>query len=258
MATDIAFSLGILSLLGKRAPLSLRVFLTALAIIDDLGGILTIAIFYTADISFTYLLAALGILVFLIILNFCKVTRQYLYIIPGLLMWYLVFNSGVHATIAGVLLAFTLPLRNIGRMEHKLHDPVSFIILPLFALANTAIILPGDFTPIFSSPVHHGILSGLALGKPLGIFLFSFIAVKVGIGVLPERVGRKHILGMGMIAGIGFTISIFMATLAFTDEETQVVAKIAIIGASLVSGLAGFIYLRMLGAKAVRGMKDPV
>jgi NhaA family Na+:H+ antiporter len=246
IATDIAFSLGVLSLLGNRVPLSIRIFLTALAIIDDLGGILTIAIFYAGALDFTYLFIAFVLLCVLAAMNLLKVKRHYPFIIPGILLWYCIFNSGVHATIAGVLTAFTIPLYRIDELEHKLHNPVNFIILPLFALANTAIILPADFSAIYTSVVHHGIISGLVLGKPVGIILFSLLAVKLGVAELPEGMNWKQVTGMGMIAGVGFTMSIFMAALAFSDDPTQLVAKVAILIASLVAGIAGYIYLRML------------
>jgi len=246
MATDIAFSLGILSLLGKRAPLSLRIFLTALAIIDDLGGILTIAIFYAGDIQWHYLLFGGGLLVVLTLMNVFRFRQYFFYFLLGIFLWYCIFNSGVHATIAGVLLAFTIPLHKIEKLEHALHDPVNFLIMPLFALANTAILLPDSFSTVFTSVVHHGIMSGLVLGKPIGILLFAFISVKLGISTLPAGIKWKQILGAGMIAGVGFTISIFMSTLAFKDPEVQIIAKVAVMGASLIAAIAGFLYLRFI------------
>jgi Na+:H+ antiporter, NhaA family len=252
MATDIAFSLGVLSLLGKRAPLSLRIFLTALAIIDDLGGILTIAIFYAEKIDWNYLAFAAGIMAVLTLMNLMKVKKYYLYFIVGTLLWYVIYNSGVHATIAGVLLAITIPLHKIDKLEHHLHDPVNFLILPLFALANTAIVLPQEFGFIFSSLIHHGIFMGLVLGKPVGIFLFSMLAVRLGIAKLPNGMGWRQLWGMGMIAGIGFTMSIFMATLAFRLPGNQLVAKVAIMGASLVAGILGFLYLKRLNRKKMK------
>lgn len=252
MATDIAFSLGILSLLGKKAPLSLRIFLTALAIIDDLGGILTIALFYSGNLSMVYLALAGIMWLVLIIMNLCKVSRSYLYFIPGLLLWYFVYNSGIHATIAGILLAFTIPVKKIGTLEHALHDPVNFLILPLFALANTTITFPGNTDTVFSSPVHQGILTGLFIGKPLGIFLFSFLAVKMRIAALPDGMNLKHLLGMGLVAGIGFTMSIFMATLAFSSPEVQLIAKIAIISASVLSGVCGYFFLKLMKKKPLK------
>jgi NhaA family Na+:H+ antiporter len=249
MATDIAFSLAVLSLLGKRAPLSLRIFLTALAIIDDLGGILAIAIFYTSEIHWTYLLLGAGLLLLLGILNLLKVRRYSVYLIPGLLLWYLVFNSGIHATIAGVLLAFTIPLHKTEKLQHALHDPVNFIIMPLFALANTAIVLPDSFSFIFDSEVHHGILMGLVFGKPIGIFLFALLSVRLGFASLPDGMTWKQLWGTGMVAGIGFTMSIFIATLAFDLPGIQLIAKVAIMTASLISGIAGFLYLYLLNKR---------
>ncbi len=249
MATDIAFSLGILSLLGRKAPLSLRIFLTALAIIDDLGAIVAIAIFYTSTISWTYLGLAGLIMVVLIVMNLLKVQRHLPYFLLGAILWYLVFNSGVHATVAGVLLAFTIPLKKIGKLEHALHDPVNFIILPLFALANTAILLPTEFAVVFTSNVHHGILTGLFIGKPLGITLLCFLTVKLGLASLPDNLRWGHIVGMGLIAGIGFTMSIFIAALAFDTPDVQLIAKVAIIGASLVSGVSGYLYLKLMARR---------
>lgn len=251
MATDIAFSLAVLSMLGGRATFALRVFLMALAIIDDLGGILTIAIFYAEKIDWTFLFMGIGMLFVLIMLNLLKVKKYYLYMMLGVLLWYFFFNSGVHATIAGVLLAFTIPLHKIEELVHALHDPVNFFILPIFALANTAIILPDEYGPIFTSVVHHGIFTGLVIGKPLGIFLFSWLAVKLRIASLPKKMTWNEVLGMGMVAGIGFTISIFMSTLAFKIPEIQTTAKVAIIGASILAGVLGFIYLRLLSKKRV-------
>ncbi|MEZ5018169.1 MAG: Na+/H+ antiporter NhaA [Flavipsychrobacter sp.] len=246
MATDIAFSLGVLSMLGKRTPFSLRVFLMALAIIDDLGGIVTIAIFYAETINWTYLFMAGGLLFVLSLLNILKMKRYYIYFIFGIFLWYFFFNSGVHATIAGVLLAFTIPLHKIEDLIHSLHDPVNFIILPLFALANTTIVFPSDFAPIYASIVHWGVFTGLVAGKPIGIFLFSWLAVKFKIAALPKGMNWYQLIGMGMIAGIGFTMSIFMATLAYKLPEIQVIAKVGILGASLVAGLTGFLFIYRL------------
>ncbi len=247
MATDIAFSLGILSLVGRKAPLSLKIFLMALAIIDDLGGILAIAIFYAGNINWSYVGLAGIVFTGLISLHLLRIHKSYLYFIAGLFLWYFVYNSGIHATIAGVLLAFTIPVKRIEKLEHSLHDPVNFLILPIFALANTTIVIPGNFLAVFNSPVHHGVFMGLLLGKPAGILLVCFLAVKAGIGVLPGDISWKQLSGMGLIAGIGFTMSIFIAALAFPQPEVQLIAKLAVIGASLISGIAGFIYLKMLG-----------
>ena len=249
MATDIAFSLGILSLLGNRVPLTLKIFLTALAIIDDLGAILAIAIFYTDELHTMYLYTGAGVFAMLLLLNTLKVKNLLFYFIPGIILWYCIFNSGIHATIAGVLLAFCIPLSKINSLEHTLHDPVNFIIMPIFALANTAIHFPADMLQAFSHSVSFGIIAGLVLGKPLGIFLFCFAAVKLKLASLPPGTSWKQLWGVGMIAGVGFTMSIFIATLAFDDAETQVVSIMSVIGASLVAALAGFIFLRALSRR---------
>ncbi|MBP1652153.1 MAG: Na+/H+ antiporter NhaA [Bacteroidetes bacterium] len=244
MATDIAFSLGVISLLGKRVPLALKIFLTALAIIDDLGAIVTIAVFYTATLHQIYLLAAGGILIGLFVMNKFKVQRLIFYFIPGIILWYCILHSGIHATVAGVLLAFTIPLNKLDNLIHHLHKPVNFIIMPLFALANTAIVIPTPLGPILQHTINYGIIAGLVLGKPLGIFLFSFIAVKTRIAALPSQSNWSQLLGVGLLAGIGFTMSIFIATLAYTDVNWQVYSKIAVMIASLIAGIAGYLYLR--------------
>lgn len=244
MATDIAFSLGVISLLGKRVPLALKIFLTALAIIDDLGAIVTIAVFYTAALHVAYLLAAVAIMILLVALNKFKVQPLIFYFIPGIILWYCILHSGIHATIAGVLLAFTIPLTKIDALIHHLHKPVSFIIMPLFALANTAIVFPSEMGTIFQHTISYGIIAGLVLGKPLGIFLFSWIAVKTRIAALPSQSTWHQLWGVGLLAGIGFTMSIFIATLAYTDANWQVYSKIAVMTASLIAGVAGYLYLR--------------
>jgi NhaA family Na+:H+ antiporter len=182
-------------------------------------------------------------------MNLLKVRQYAIYFVLGLLLWYGVFNSGVHATIAGVLLAFTIPLHKAEQLEHALHDPVNFIIMPLFALANTAILLPDSFSFIFQSAVHHGILMGLVFGKPIGIFVFALLSVRLGFASLPDGMTWKQLWGTGMIAGIGFTMSIFIATLAFDLPGIQLIAKVAIITASLISGIAGFLYLYLLNKR---------
>lgn len=252
MATDIAFSLGILSLLGKRVPMSLKILLTALAIIDDLGAIIAIAIFYTAQIHWVYLGLAGLCLLLLIVFNLFKVQRQYLYFFVGIMLWYCLFNSGVHATLTGVLLAFTIPLSKIPKLEHHIHDPVNFIILPVFALANTAIILPAHtWSILLKEATTYGIAGGLILGKPIGILLFSFLAVKLKLAQLPKGLNWHHVAGMGMIAGIGFTMSIFISMLAFNDASDQVSAKIAVLMASLISAIIGYMYLKQLFKKSL-------
>jgi NhaA family Na+:H+ antiporter len=250
MATDIAFAIGILSLLGKRVPLSLKIFLTALAVIDDLGAILVIAVFYTSSISVPYLLAALGIFLVLITLNKLKILALTPYLIGGVIMWYCMLNSGVHATITGVLLAFAIPFRDgkkatpSARLLHFLHKPVSFFILPVFALANTALIFDNNWSAL-AQPLSIGIILGLFLGKPLGILAFSFLSVKLGICDLPANIKMKHIFGVGFLGGIGFTMSIFITLLAFGDPNLIKIAKIAVIAGSIVSGMTGFLWLKI-------------
>jgi len=249
MATDIAFAVGILSLLGKRVPPSLKVFLTALAVVDDLGAILIIAIFYTASLAITNLLIALAIFGFLLVLNRMKVHNLIPYIIGGAAMWYFMLNSGVHATITGVLLAFAIPFGDGNEkspsfiLQHFLHRPVAFIVLPLFALANTCIPLAGSIRDGLSQSYSLGIISGLAIGKPLGIWLFSFIAVTVGLCTLPDGLNWKRITGAGFLGGIGFTMSVFITLLAFKDTDIVNNSKIAILAASLISGITGFLWL---------------
>jgi len=250
MATDIAFALGILSLLGNKVPTSLKVFLTALAVIDDLGAIIVIAIFYTKSIAWTYLLIAIAIWLGLLILNRLKVHNLIPYIVGGIVMWYCMLNSGVHATITGVLLAFAIPFGNGDEnsssymLQHRLHRPVAFIILPLFALANTAVMINADWQQSLTEPIGAGILGGLIAGKPIGIMVISFIAVKLGICNLPSDIGWKQILGAGLLAGIGFTMSIFITLLAFDNDVFINNAKFLILIASFVSGLLGFLWLQ--------------
>ncbi|CAA9195499.1 Na+/H+ antiporter NhaA [Flavobacterium collinsii] len=250
MATDIAFAIGILSLLGKKVPSSLKVFLTALAVIDDLGAIIVIAIFYTTSIAFVNLAIALGIWIFLFILNRMKVQNLIPYLIGGVIMWYFMLNSGVHATITGVILAFVIPFGNGDenstsyKLQHFLHKPVAFFILPLFAVANTCIAIESDWHEGLNHPNTYGIILGLVVGKPLGILLFSAIGVSLGLCSLPKNLKWAHILGAGMLGGIGFTMSIFITILAFKDPETIIFSKIAILIASVLSGLLGLVYLK--------------
>ncbi|MDR2954238.1 MAG: Na+/H+ antiporter NhaA [Prevotella sp.] len=254
MATDIAFALGILSLLGSRVPTSLKVFLTALAVIDDLGAIVVIAIFYTSSLSWISLLIALGIFVLLLLLNKkFNVTNMIPYIIGGVVMWYFMLNSGVHATIAGVLLAITIPFKKgdphcmSNRWQHSLHYPVAFLILPLFALANTAMVIEGNWDQSIGEPFALGILFGLIVGKPVGITLFSFITVKSGLCALPRGVKWKALLGAGMLGGIGFTMSIFITLLAFNGNMHYInESKLMILLASLTSGIIGYTWLNFV------------
>ena len=251
MATDIAFALAILSLLGNRVPISLKVFLTALAVIDDLGAIIVIALFYTETLLWTNLLIALGIFVLLLIFNRLKVKSLIPYLAGGILMWYFMLHSGVHATITGVLLAFTIPFGNGTEksaayvLQHFLHKPVAFWILPLFALANTAIVVSSNIGEIVSQNYSLGIALGLIVGKPIGIFTLSLIAVKMGFCKLPTNLNWKSILGIGFLGGIGFTMSIFLTLLAFDDATIINNAKFMILISSLTAGIIGFISLKL-------------
>ena len=252
MATDIAFAIGILSLLGNRVPTSLKVFLTALAVIDDIGAIMVIAVFYTDNIAFINLLIAFAIMGFLFILNRRKVHNIIPYLIGGAAMWYFMLNSGVHATITGVLLAFVIPFGDGSRktssykLQHFLHKPVAFFILPLFAIANTGIAIGSDWHEGLNHPNTIGIILGLVVGKPLGIWLFSFLAVTAGICTLPKDLKWTNILGAGMLGGIGFTMSIFITLLAFKNDGEEVItySKIAILIASCIAGTVGFLWLQ--------------
>jgi NhaA family Na+:H+ antiporter len=257
MATDIAFALGVLALLGSRAQSSLKIFLTALAVMDDLGAIVVIAVFYTAELSVAYLLAALVVFALLVLMNrLLHVMKLAPYLLGGALMWFLMLKSGVHATIAGVLLAFAIPFSPIPediespshRLEHMLHKPVAFIVLPLFALANTGIVIGPGWSGELMSANSLGILAGLVVGKPVGIVLLSFVAVSTGLCRLPADLGWRHVLGAGVLAGIGFTMSIFITNLAFAGDPGIINAsKMAILLASLGAGIVGFAWLRVFG-----------
>jgi Na+:H+ antiporter, NhaA family len=252
MATDIAFALGILSLLGNKVPTSLKIFLTALAVMDDLGAILVIAIFYTKTILWANLLIALGIYVVLLVLGRLKVNNLIPYLIGGVVMWYFMLHSGVHATVTGVLLAFAIPFGKGGKkstsyiLQHYLHKPVAFIILPIFALANTAIVLSSDMGTTLTQNYSLGIALGLIIGKPLGIFALTFIAVKIGICQLPTDLNWKSILGVGFFGGIGFTMSIFITLLAFDNETIINNAKFVILISSLIAGVLGYLSLKFI------------
>ncbi|HMS97721.1 MAG TPA: Na+/H+ antiporter NhaA [Saprospiraceae bacterium] len=251
MATDIAFAIGILALLGSRVPASLKVFLTALAVIDDLGAIIIIALFYTATINYTSLIISLGIFGILIILNRLKINNLIFYIIGGAVMWYFMLNSGVHATITGVLLAFAVPYRDGSKntasykMQHYLHKPVAFFILPLFAIANTCISINANWQHGLIQPSSVGIIIGLVCGKPLGIWLFSMIGSLLGLSILPSDLKWTNILGAGLLGGIGFTMSIFITLLAFDQDTIIDSSKIAIIISSLAAGIVGYLFLRL-------------
>lgn len=262
MATDIAFALGILSLLGNKVPTSLKVFLTALAVIDDLGAILIIAVFYTKTILWTNLLIALGIYAVLLVMGRLKVNNLIPYLIGGVAMWYFMLHSGVHATITGVLLAFAIPFGKGGEkstsyiLQHFLHKPVAFIILPIFALANTAIILSSDMGTTLTQNYSLGIALGLIIGKPLGIFALTFMAVKIGFCKLPDDLNWKSILGVGFLGGIGFTMSIFITLLAFDNETIINNAKFVILISSLIAGILGFLSLKFILVETQNEVED--
>lgn len=257
MATDIAFALGALALLGNRVPASLKVFVVAFAVIDDLFAIIVIAVFYTAELSVFYLAGALTVWVMLIVCNrFFKVMSLAPYLSGGALMWFLMLKSGVHATIAGVLLAFAIPFSAkeddedapSHKLEHFLHKPVAFVILPIFALANTGIVIGADWSENLMSANSSGIIGGLVLGKPLGITLMSFVVVSIGLCRLPLDLNWRHIFGAGLLGGIGFTMSIFITNLAFVGRaETINASKMAILLASLTAGTIGFLWLKLMG-----------
>lgn len=250
MATDIAFALGILSLLGNRVPLSLKIFLTALAVIDDLGAIMVIALFYTKTIIWLNLLASIGLFGLLLLFNKLKVKSLLVYIPVGIVMWYFMHHSGIHATITGVLLAFAIPTKPSKKLaspaeitQRFLHYPVPFLILPLFALANTAIIIDDNWLESLSSPASQGIAFGLIIGKPLGILLFTWLAVQIKIAEKPSGVTWNQLLGVGALGGIGFTMSIFVTLLAFDSATVINHGKFAILISSLIAGVIGFIWL---------------
>lgn len=295
MATDIAFVVGILALLGKRVPLALKIFILALAIVDDLGAVLVIAIFYTSDISFTSLYIATGLIVLLIAMNKLGVRNLLIYIFVGIGLWLAFLKSGVHATVAGVLLAFTIPVSSrintikfknetesllqdfdnagehgdnvltnserltiidqienncekiltpLQRFEHGLHPWVSFFIMPVFALANAGVTIGSGFGSSLTNPVSIGIILGLFLGKQIGIFSFSYLAVKLKFASEPEGVSWKKIYAAAILSGIGFTMSLFIANLAFTSPELLDTAKVGVLSGSLISGIIGFIILK--------------
>jgi len=260
MATDIAFALGVLALLGRSVPGSLKVFLAALAVMDDLGAIIVIAVFYTAQLSPMYLLGASAVFAVLVVLNrVFRVMSMLPYLLGGALMWFLMLKSGVHATIAGVLLAFAIPYSAKAedekspshRLEHFLHKPVAFIILPVFALANTGIVIGSAWQQDLLSANSVGIIGGLVLGKPLGITLVTFLAVAIGLCKLPPDLDWRHVLGAGLLGGIGFTMSIFITNLAFAASPDLVNAsKMAILLASLAAGVLGFTWLKLADQRA--------
>jgi NhaA family Na+:H+ antiporter len=304
MATDIAFALGVLALLGRRAPLSLKIFLTALAIVDDLGAVLVIAIFYTSEIIWAWLIVATVLFLILLAINTLGIRHPLIYSFIGIFLWVAFLKSGVHATIAGVLLAITIPnyskinedeflersrelldkferqskgkelnltqqsiIGNIEkaveesqsplqRLEHSLHPFVSFVIMPIFALANAGVTIPNNPFQIFTNPVTLGVLLGLFLGKQAGIFSFVYFAIKSGLAELPQNISSKQIYGVSLLAGIGFTMSLFIAGLAFEDETLLTSAKFGILLASFISGIVGYLFLRYFSKSETKDQDD--
>jgi NhaA family Na+:H+ antiporter len=253
MATDIAFALAILSLLSDKVPVSLKIFLAALAIVDDLLAIVVIAVFYSSDIHYMNLVYAAAILGLLFLFNRFGVKKLAFYLIPGLFIWYFVHHSGIHATIAGVLTAMALPTTKddeespLEKLEHLLSKPVNFLIVPIFALANTNIRFEAEMVAGLFTGLGMGIILGLLVGKPLGILFISWISVKLKISELPEQANWLHVLGVGLLGGIGFTMSIFIAILSFSDPLLVQEAKFSILVASVISGLLGYLLLNYSG-----------
>jgi NhaA family Na+:H+ antiporter len=251
MATDIAFALGIAALLGPRVPVSLKVFLAAVAIVDDIGAVLVIAIFYTASIAWAYLAAVAAVALVLVLINRAGVQHPAPYLLFGIALWVAMLSSGIHATIAGVLLALTIPARAPGSgrslletLEHALSKPIAFVVVPLFALANAGVRVGGAAASGISSTVLAGVVIGLVLGKPLGISLASWLAVRSRFAVLPDGVSWRMLRGVSWLGGIGFTMSLFVGALAFADEALLDSAKIGVLLASCVAAFMGWLMLR--------------
>ncbi len=250
-ATDIAFSLGVLSLLGSRVPISLKVFLTALAIIDDLGAIIIIAFFYTGDLSIKYLILLILTFIILILVNKFDIKKFTPYLLIGLILWFFTYESGIHATIAGVLLATVIPHRKkekdfslLTKIEHNISPYVAFGIMPLFALANAGVSLEGMNFMSLLSPVPLGILLGLFIGKQIGVFIFSFVSIKLKIAQMPNNANWINLYGVGILTGIGFTMSLFVGNLAFIENiQYMSDVKIGVLSGSLLSTVFGFILL---------------
>jgi NhaA family Na+:H+ antiporter len=243
-ATDIAFTLGVISLLGKNVPSGLKIFITALAIIDDLGAIIVIAIFYGGALQWGYLLLVVIAVALLILLNKRRFSFGWVHIILGLIMWYGMFNSGIHATVAGVIFALIVPVPLLRRFEELIHTPVYFLILPVFALANTDLVLPDHPMQALSGPLSSGIIAGLVIGKPLGIAFSCYFIVSRKWAELPNGVNWYKLIGAGILAGIGFTMSIFISALAFNGGEAEDIAKISVLVASLLAIVLGYCWLK--------------
>ncbi|MHB8791812.1 MAG: Na+/H+ antiporter NhaA [Thermoleophilia bacterium] len=253
MATDIAFAVGVLALLKKRIPFALKVFLTALAIIDDIGAVIIIAFFYTGSISWAALAAGLGFFILLLAMNKLGVMRSSIYVLLGFGLWLALLESGIHATIAGVLLALTIPSKSsrakpseppLLRLERQLEPWIAYLIVPVFALANSGISFEESPLGLLSEPIGLGVILGLVIGKPAGIMLFSWVAIRTNIGSIPRSVSWRHLLGAACLAGIGFTMSLFITLLAFEDASQLALAKTGILVASLFAGLLGWFLLR--------------
>ena len=256
-ATDIAFSIGVLSLLGSRIPISLKVFLTALAIIDDLGAIIIIAFFYSTELQYTYLMLTMGSFVLLLILNKFGIKKFLPYLFVGIFLWYFTHGSGIHSTIAGVLLATTIPHKNskkdfslLHKLEHLLSPYVAFGIMPLFALANAGVVLKGISIASFLDPVPLGILCGLFFGKQIGVFLFSYLSVKLNFAEMPSNSNWIKFYAVGVLTGIGFTMSLFVGNLAFAGyPNTMDGVKIGVLAGSFLSALVGYFMLLIFTKK---------
>ena len=250
-ATDIAFALGILALIGSRAPIALKIFLLAIAIIDDLGAIVIIAIFYTSELSINALSISMIGFAAAVALNRLGIQRTAPYLLVGIIMWVFVLKSGVHATLAGVLIAFTIPLKAktedealLYKMEHGLHPWVAFLILPVFAFANAGVNFTGIGIDDLLQPLTLGIAVGLFLGKQIGIFLATWIGVKSGIARLPENVSWKHVYGVACLTGVGFTMSLFIGSLAFTTADAMNAVRLGVVLGSVLSGIIGYLLLK--------------
>ena len=256
-ATDIAFALGVLSLLGPRVPASLKIFLAALAILDDLGAVIIIAVFYTGGLSLPYLAGAAAIVALLIVMNRRGGNVLPIYVALGIALWVLVFGSGVHATLAGVILAMTIPIRltpgkpeaaddvsPLHRLEHALQKPLAFLVVPVFGFANAGVSFAGITPAVFAEPMSLGVASGLVAGKLIGVFGAVFLMVRSGLADLPPGASWSQILGVALLCGIGFTMSLFIGLLAFDDPAIQDKIKLGILCGSLIAGLSGFAILR--------------
>lgn len=254
-ATDIAFALGVLALLGSRVPVALKALLLAIAVIDDIGAIVIIALFYTPGVELAMLAAAAAVLVTLALIGRAKVGSSLPYVLLGIALWFFVLKSGVHATLAGVALAMTVPLTSrtgkdvLERMEHALHPWVAFLVVPIFALANAGVSFAGIELSAFAAPLPLGIALGLFLGKQVGIVGFAWLAVKTGIASLPDGIAWRQVYGLSLIAGIGFTMSLFIGNLAFTTPEQLAAVKLGVLSGSLISALGGIFLLRSTGKK---------